>query len=91
MIALKLDPNLRKEARNRRSPIATPIIPLITNILYSCWLNKGKACPCNKINMIKPTTPTMFFKRLICSVFKTLPAISKNITPQDQHNAVKIA
>ena len=90
-IALKLDPILLKEARKRISPIATPIIPLIIRMRYSCSMKSGKGSPCKIIKEMNPSTPTIFFRRLICKLFRTLPAISKKITPHDQQSAVKIA
>ena len=90
-IALKPAPILRKEARNKISPTATPIIPLIIKTKYSSSLNAGETSPFKTMNDRNPITPTIFFNKLICKLLKTLPAIPKNITPQDQHSAVKIA
>jgi hypothetical protein len=54
-------------------------------------MKSGKGSPCKIIKEMNPSTPTMFFRRLICKLFSTLPAISKKITPHDQQSAVKIA
>ena len=90
-IALKPAPILRKEARNKISPTATQIIPLINKTMYSSSLKVGKTSPFKTMNDRNPITPTIFFNKLICRLLKTLPAIPKNITPQDQQSAVKIA
>jgi hypothetical protein len=65
--------------------------PLRIRIKYSFWVKIGKGSPWIRRKPIKPNTPTIFFNKLIWRLVRTLPAISKNITPEDQHSAVRIA
>ena len=84
-------PSLRREAKKNRSPTATPKAPLITMIQISWWVNTGNSFLCTTRKPIKPMTPMIFFSVLICKLPRIRPDTWKNITPDDQQRAVRIA
>tara|TARA_Y100001970_G_C14081222_1_gene774820 strand:+ start:462 stop:743 length:282 start_codon:yes stop_codon:yes gene_type:complete len=91
IIALIPEPILRSDARNRISPITTPIKPLTISMRYSYCVKKGKGSDWISKTVINPETPTIFFNKLIWMLFNALPAMSKHITADDQQSAVRIA